>query len=61
MTERYADDVTMAELIRLRTENDRLKIAMQLILDHPVEETDQWKEAVEEIKALAFAVMKQVQ
>ena len=57
---RYADDMTLQELVRLRVENDKLKTAMQLILDHPVEETEEWQTAVEEIKAIAFGVMREV-
>ena len=34
-------------------ENERLKAALQLIVNHPVEKTGKWEIAVKEIKRLA--------
>jgi len=31
---RHADDITLAELVRLRVENNRYKDALQLIIDN---------------------------
>lgn len=85
---RYADDITVQELVRLRVENDKLKerietlqevvrenhdstleifkereqfrgyankarLALNHILNHPVEESKQWEVAVREMKKLA--------
>lgn len=57
MTEKYVTSRTARllypELVRLIEENEKLKMALQLIVDHPVECSQQWEIGCKEMKKVA--------